>query len=89
MLGSDAREEWDGNTMPDTRVIHFWDGNREAGQWFAKQIDGWEGIAWDVYYLYGPEATWESAPQPLLASGETIYAERETLKQRVSILLER
>ena len=87
MLWSDARAMWNGNTMPDTRVMHFWDGDTLAGQWFAKQVDGYDGIAWDVYYLYGPDATWESIPSPLIRSGGTIYGERETLKTQVNALL--
>jgi hypothetical protein len=88
MLGGDAREKWNGNTMPDTRVIHFWDGEYIVGRWFAKQVDGYEGIAWDIYYLYGPDATWESVPSPLIGEGITIYSEREMLKTQVSTLLD-
>jgi len=88
MLGGDAREMWNGTTMPDTRVMHYWDGEAVIGQWFAKQVDGYEGIAWDVYYLYGPDATWESVPSPLIGSGATIYGERQTLKVQVSTLMD-
>ena len=88
MLGGDAREEWNGTTLSDPRVMHFWDGETEVGQWFAKQVDGYEGIAWDVYYLYGPDATWESIPSPLIGSGSTIYDERQALKRKVSTSLE-
>jgi len=89
MLWGDARERWNGMTMPDTRVIHFWDGDLRVGQWFAKQVDGSEGVAWDVYYLYGSEATWETVPTPLVASGGTIHGERETLDMQVRTLLEK
>lgn len=87
MLGSDAREEWNGTTMPDPRVIHFWDGETEIGQWFAEQVEGYRGIAWDVYYLYGPDAVWEEVPSPLIRSGGTIYGERETLRTQLNALL--
>ena len=87
MLGGDAREEWNGTTMSDPRVLHFWDGEMVIGQWFAKQVDGYEGIAWDVYYLYGPDATWQTVPSPLVGSGSTIYGERQTLKTQLSTLL--
>ena len=73
--------------MPDARVIHFWDGELKVGQWFAKQIDGFEGVSWDTYYLYGPDAIWENVPSPLASSGRTIYAEREKLKTEVRVLL--
>ena len=87
MLGGDRREAWNGTNMPDPRVVHFWDGDLELGQWFAREVDGHDGVAWDVYYLYGPKAVWETIPEPLLGSGRTIYAERQTLKMQVSKLL--
>ena len=89
MLGGDAREEWTGNTMPDPRVTHFWDGETEIGRWFAEEVEGYQGIAWDVYYLYGPDATWEDVPSPLVSSGNTIYAERDVLKVQVTKLSEK
>lgn len=88
MLWGDAREEWDGNTMPDSRVTHFWDGETQVGQWFAKQVDGYEGIAWDAYYLYGPDATWNSNLSPLIGSGGTIYSERQQLETQLQTLME-
>ena len=87
MLWGDARAEWDGTTMPDPRVMHFWDGDTQIGQWFAKQVDGYEGVAWDVYYLYGPDATWNSIPSPLISSGGTIYSEHKQLETQVQTLL--
>ena len=74
-------------TMPDTRVMHFWDGDRKLGQWFAREIDGYDGIAWDSYYLYGPDAIWETVPSPLVGSGSTIYSERKTLEIQIHRLL--
>ena len=88
MLGGDAREKWNGNVMPDPRVTHFWDGEYIVGGWFAKEVDGYEGIAWDIYYLYGPDATWESVPSHLIGEGVTIYGERETLEMQLSTLLD-
>lgn len=87
MLGGDAREDWDGSTMPDSRVMHFWDGELKAGQWFAKNVDGYDGIAWDIYYLYGPEAIWEATPSPVVGSGVTIIGEREQLQRQISTLV--
>ena len=89
MLAGDAREEWNGTTMPDARVTHFWDGELQIGAWFAKQVDGYEGVAWDIYYLYGPDVVWETIPSPLVGSGQTIYAERQMLKMQVITLLEK
>jgi hypothetical protein len=44
---------------------------------------------WDVYYLYGPDATWETIPSPLIGSRSTIYGERQTLRMQVNSLLEK
>ena len=88
MLVGDAREKWNGTTMPDNRVIHFWDGELHAGQWFAEHVEGYRGVSWDTYYLYGPDARWETIPSHLVGSGGTIHAERETLKMQLSTLLD-
>jgi hypothetical protein len=87
MLVRNSSDEWDEAVMPDLRVQHFWDGELEAAQWFARHVDGYEGTAWDVYYLYGPDAIWEIIPTPLVDSGGTIYRERQALKLQVSTLL--
>ena len=89
MLGSDSRDDWNGSTMADPRVLHFWDGDYQAGQWFAGQVDGYNGIAWDVYYLYGPDATWDTVPAPLIGSGGTIYAFRQQLQSQLMTLMEK
>ena len=75
--------------MPDPRVIHFWDGETKVGEWFAEQVEGYRGVSWDVYYLYGPDAKWEGIPSPLAGMGGTIYGEREKLKMQLSTLLEK
>lgn len=87
MLWSDSRAMWNGTSMPDTRVMHFWDGDLEVGQWFAKQVDGYDGVSWDSYYLYGPDAKWETVPSPLAGSGGTIYGDRDTLQVLMDTLL--
>ena len=89
MLVTDARDEWNGMTMPDSRVMHFWDGETEIGQWFAEKLERDRAIAWDVYYLYGPDAVWDELPSPLIGSGSPIYAERETLRTELDALLEK
>jgi hypothetical protein len=89
MLAGDAREKWNGLTMPDTRVTHFWDGDLQVGEWFAEQVEGYRGVSWDTYYLYGPDAIWDTTASDLVGSGGTIYAEREALEMQVHTLLEK
>jgi hypothetical protein len=84
-----SREKWDATLMPDGRVKHFWDGELDAARWFAKEVDGYDGVSWDMYYLYGPEAVWKTVPSPLIGSGGTIYREREVLRTEVSTLLDK
>ena len=87
MLGTDSRETWNGTHLPDPRVTHYWDGQFHLGKWFAQEVDGYDGVAWDIYYLYGPEAVWDSIPAPLLGSGRTIFAERNSLKLQAAEVL--
>lgn len=87
MLPSITNDKWDPTIIPDARVKHFWDGDLDVARWFARQVDGYEGVSWDMYYLYGPNAVWKSVPSPLAGSGGTIYRERDVLMTQVSDLL--
>jgi hypothetical protein len=88
MLYGDKRSAWDAAILPDARVRHYWDEERIVGQWFARQVDGYEGTSWDIYYLYGPDATWDTVPGPLIGSGATIIGERQTLEAQIVPLLQ-
>lgn len=90
MLSGDARDARATRLMPDARVQHFWDVDHVAGRWFA-QHQPWSKqagpLAWDVFYLYGPEATWDDVPQPLVGSGSTIIVRRATLDEKIRPLI--
>jgi len=73
--------------MPDQRVRHYWDVDRTAGRWFAKAVYGEHGYMWDAYLLYGPDATWNQTPQPLLGSGGTIIDKGSELRDKLAPLL--
>ncbi len=53
--------------MPDSRAHHFWDENEVLGRAYERDlVDRPIGPLWDVYFLYGPKATWTgSLPHPL------------------------
>ncbi len=73
--------------LSDARVKHFWDGEKVIGRWFADE-EGYSGqVAWDIYFLYGPEATWDLAPAPLVNSGVTVFGKRKELLQTLLPLL--
>ncbi len=75
--------------MPDPRVKQFWDDEKLAGQFFADQEVGFTfgSIAYDIYYLYGPESRWNLKPSPLVSSVYTVFAKRKQLKKDVGRLL--
>jgi len=73
--------------LPDPRVLQFWDADRSAGRWFAKTVNGEDGYMWDTYLLYGPNATWDQAPGPLLSSGGTIIDTGPQLRDQLAPLI--
>ncbi len=87
LLGDD-RSAWNPNLLVDPRVIQYWDSDRTLGTWFPRQevykpmIFG--PLAWDIFFLYGPEAVWEDVPAPLVTSGSTIIAKRDRLRSGIS-----
>lgn len=73
--------------LPDPRVIHFWDGSALTSDWFADHVEQSSAPAWDVYYLYGPDARWSEVPGPLVGSGATIIGRSRQLETAIKPLL--
>jgi hypothetical protein len=44
-------------------------------------------LAWDTYFLYGPEATWDRVPEPLLSTGRTILDTGPELRNKLAPLI--
>jgi hypothetical protein len=89
MLPSDDRRSWDPDLLSDPRVSHYWDEPRELGRWYAEYVPFFGGsIAWDIFYLYGPQAEWTEGPDPLIASGYTLFGERMHLLDQISPLID-
>jgi len=63
MLASDNRAsaETRSGEFADPRVAYFWDGDRLTGQAWQRTL-GLSGLAWDIYFLYGGQARWETEP---------------------------
>ena len=74
--------------LPDPRVIHFWDESALTSDWFAEHVERSSAPAWDVYYLYGPDARWSEVPGPLVSSGATIIGQGRTLADAITPLVE-
>jgi len=73
--------------LPDPRVVQFWDESALTSAWFAEHVERSSALAWDVYYLYGPDARWSDVPGPLVSSGGTIIGRSTELKAAITPLL--
>lgn len=63
-------------------MTQYWDGEGITGTYFA-ETDlgglGYSGFVYDVYYVFGPAATWGDEPEPLAGSGAPVVYEGEML----------
>jgi len=91
MLVGDDRSAVDTDLMTDPRVIHYWDGERLLGTWFPQQEEyksvTFGPIAWDTYFLYGPDAKWGDVPEPLVTFGRTLIGKSGNLEKSLRPLL--
>ncbi len=49
--------------VADARARHYWDGGGELGRRYRALLDLSED-AWDVYFVYGPDARWDAGLPP-------------------------
>jgi len=73
--------------LQDGRVVQFWDSSALTSEWFAENVDHSSAPAWDVYYLFGPDATWTDVPGPIVSSGGTIIGQSSALNDAIAPLL--
>ncbi len=70
----------------DTRAKHFWDGDRELGREVARILAGGDrSPAWDIFLVYGPDATWGDRPD---AAGSPVISESGDLQRALDPYLE-
>ena len=79
MLPGDSRGRLDTRVLSDARVSNFWDEQKLVGRWFSDHVAKRQGITWDAFFLYGPDARWQSEPGPLISGGGTIIGARTRL----------
>ena len=68
----DDRDAIDPTLLADARVEQYWDAEGITGTHFAARDLGGvgaDGFVYDVYYVFGPEATWGNEPGPVAAAG--------------------
>ena len=87
VLRGDSRQLVDLRALSDERVTNFWDEKKTVARWFSEHVMHERGITWDAYFLYGPDARWETTPEPLLSSGATVISSSEQLAAAVAALL--
>ena len=77
--------------LPDSRVTHYWDQSRVSGNFFKQNIapEVSSSIAWDMFFLYGPEADWDKIPGPLVDKGRTIIGSSGALGYEFGELMKR
>jgi hypothetical protein len=98
MLSGDTRSlaERMSQKATDPRIVHqSWDEGQLSGKAW-QEVMGLRAVAWDVYFLYGPEAEWSGdAPtrphywQHQGAGSRQNWLNFETLKAKVEELLSR
>ena len=86
--GSEQAADVSQRVLPDPRVVHIWDGEAATSNWFAENVEKSFAPAWDVYYLYGPDATWIDVPEPLISSGTTIIGRSSAMHDAILPLLQ-
>ena len=87
-LFGDARNRWDAAGLTDPRVVHLWDAQDVSGGWLADNVAGNQGGDWDIYLLFGPDASWTSRPSPLVSSGSPVDHQIDDLRQAMNPLLQ-
>lgn len=87
MLVGDSRQLLDTRVLGDPRVTYYWDQDKVTGRWFSEHVTDQAGITWDQYFLYGPDARWDSAPGPLVASDGPVIGSTNELMTAIRPLL--
>ena len=84
MFPGDARWRWDGDSMTDSRVMHFWDEQKTVGTWFSANLTERDSPTWDFYALYRYDARDLASPTRI---GGTIISHRDELQAALMPLL--
>lgn len=82
---TDSRDEIDPSIIPGAR--HYWDDAWATGRWLADNDlggYGYQGAVYDVYYLFGPDATWDDVPSPIAADGQPVTSELDELESALA-----
>jgi hypothetical protein len=85
---TDTRSEVDGAGLVDPRVTHLWDtGNVIGGSLLERFGVDPDGLDYDFFLLFGPEATWGASPPRPVSSGGTVVGASDQLASAAASLL--
>ena len=88
MLATDKFRMSRSGLIEDERATHYKDDQQISGKWFGETYGrGGGSVAWDIAYVFGPEATWEDEPSPMVGWGAAVIHQREKLMAILTPLL--
>lgn len=83
VLGPDSSSQVDTSLLDDPRVIQYWDSDGEVSAFLSEHGDqiglAEDGLLWDAYLLFAPDATWEEVPTGLIGWGAPVVSTIEEL----------
>ena len=85
VLPGDARERWDPTLLTDPRATQYWDADGISGKWFASNVTGKRGFAWDAYFLYAPGSRWGKVPTGLLTFSSPVISGRSVIAKSLHL----
>lgn len=70
-------------------VPQYWDEERHLSLEVKRRIvpDADDEVPWDMFILFGPEATWKTAGKHVLGWGEPVIRQAERLETLLSEIL--
>jgi hypothetical protein len=91
MYPNDARQRWPATLLTDSRVRHYWDGQREVGRLYLQLLPAIWGrraaetvlpqadALWDAFLLYAYDAEWAEQPPAVVSWGSPILLTSDAL----------
>lgn len=69
-------------------MAHYWDPDAITGRWAETNLpwDQLVGPAWDVFYLFDRDVTWDTGRKDVVATGYTIVGHRDALADGLALV---
>ena len=87
VLGPDSSSQVDTSLLDDPRVIQYWDSDGEISAFLTEHADQLglpeDGLFWDAYLLFDPDADWEAVPTELIGWGAPVVTTIDELTEEL------